>query len=69
MEEQKRKKLEEKGFKIGSAGEFLELSPEEETYINIRLDISDLVKSRCSKKGWTQQQLADAIGSSQSRIT
>ena len=68
MENQKRKKLEEKGFKVGSAGEFLELSPEEEAYIDIRLDISDLVKSRRSKMGWTQQELAGAIGSSQSRI-
>jgi ribosome-binding protein aMBF1 (putative translation factor) len=68
MEKQKRKKLKEKGFEVGSAGEFLELSPEEETYIDIRLDISELVKSRRSKMGWTQQELADAIGSSQSRI-
>lgn len=68
MDEQKRKKLEEKGFKTGSAGEFLDLTPEEESYIDIRLDISGLVKSQRTKKEWTQQQLATAIGSSQSRI-
>lgn len=68
MEKKKRKTLEEKGFRIGSAAEFLELTPEEETYIDIRLDISNLVKSQRAIKGWTQEQLAQAIGSSQSRI-
>jgi ribosome-binding protein aMBF1 (putative translation factor) len=68
MDEQKRKKLEEKGFKVGSSGDFLELTAEEESYIDIRLDISDLVKSQRKKKGWTQQGLANTIGSSQSRI-
>lgn len=68
MDEQKRKELEEKGFKVGSAGEFLELTPEEESYIDIRLDIRDLVKSQRNKNGWTQQQLAESICSSQSRI-
>lgn len=68
MDEKKRKKLEEKGFRVGSAAEFLELTPEEEAYIDIRLDISNHVKSQRAKKGWTQEQLAQAIGSSQSRI-
>lgn len=68
MEKKKRKQLEEKGFRVGSAAEFLELTPEEEAYIDIRLDISRLVKSQRTKNGWTQEQLARAIGSSQSRI-
>jgi ribosome-binding protein aMBF1 (putative translation factor) len=68
MEKKKRKQLEEKGFRVGSAAEFLELTPEEAAYIDIRLDISRLVKSQRAKSGWTQEQLAWAIGSSQSRI-
>lgn len=68
MKNKKRKKLEEKGFRIGSAADFLELTPEEEAYIDIRLDISNLVKAQRAKRGWTQEQLARAIGSSQSRI-
>lgn len=68
MDEKKRKELEEKGFHVGSAAEFLELTPEEESYIEIRLELSNLVKSRRNKIGWTQEQLATAIGSSQSRI-
>lgn len=68
MEKKKRKQLEEKGFRVGSAAEFLELTSEEAAYIDIRLDISGLVKSQRAKSGWTQKQLARAIGSSQSRI-
>ncbi|MEX0646943.1 MAG: helix-turn-helix domain-containing protein [Balneolaceae bacterium] len=63
-----RQQLEEKGFRVGSAAYFLELSPEEEACIGIRLDISNMVKSQRAKKSWTQEQLARAIGSSQSRI-
>ncbi len=68
MDKKKRQQLLDKGFRIGSAADFLELTPEEEAYIEIRLDISNLVKAQRVKRGWTQDQLARAIGSSQSRI-
>ena len=68
MNKQKRKKLEEKGFRVGSAAEFLELTPEEEAYIEIRLAVSNMIKTQRTKRGWTQAQLARAMGSSQSRI-
>jgi len=68
MEKNKRDKLKEKGYRIGSASDFLKLTPEEEAYIDIRLDISNMVKAQRAKKGWTQEQLARSIGSSQSRI-
>lgn len=68
MDKKKRLQLEEKGFHAGSTAEFLELTPEEEAYIDIRLDISSMVKSQRAQRGWTQEQLARALGSSQSRI-
>jgi len=68
MDKKKRQQLLDKGFRIGSAADFLELTPEEEAYIEIRLDISNMVKAQRAKRGWTQDQLAHAIGSSQSRI-
>jgi ribosome-binding protein aMBF1 (putative translation factor) len=68
MDKQKQKELEEKGFRVGSAADFLDLTPEEESYIEIRLDISNLIKNQRTKRGWTQKQLARAMGSSQSRI-
>ena len=68
MNDKRRKALEEKGFKVGSAADFLEMSPEEEAYVEIRLEISELIKIQRNRRGWTQKQLARAIGSSQSRI-
>jgi DNA-binding XRE family transcriptional regulator len=68
MKKQKQKQLKGKGFRVGSAADFLNLTSEEEAYIEIRLEISSLIKSQRQKKNWTQQQLADVMGSSQSRI-
>lgn len=68
MEQKRKAKLEEKGFRVATTADFLGLSPEEETYIEIRLEISGLIKFQRKKRGWTQQQLASAIGSSQSRV-
>ncbi len=68
MDKKKRQQMEQKGFQVGSAAEFLELTPEEEAYIDIRLAISNFVKNQRTKSGWTQEQLARGIGSSQSRI-
>ncbi|HKK44486.1 MAG TPA: helix-turn-helix domain-containing protein [Balneolaceae bacterium] len=68
MNKQKRKKLKEKEFCVGSAAEFLDLTMEEEAYIEIRLAVSNMIKTQRTKRGWTQAQLARAMGSSQSRI-
>lgn len=68
MNEEKRRKLKEKGFQIGSTAEFLNLTPEEEAYIEIRLEVSNLIKLRRKKQSLTQQKLAHMIGSSQSRV-
>lgn len=62
------KALESKGFRIGSASDFLGLTPEEEAYLDIREAISHWVKVKRKQAGWTQQQLAEAMGSDQSRI-
>lgn len=37
-------------------------------YLEIRLQISELVRYQRKKRGWTQVQLARALGSSQSRV-
>lgn len=68
MDKQKRQNLEKAGFRVGSTADFLELSPEEEAYLEIRLEISELIRFQRKKRGWTQVQLARALGSSQSRV-
>jgi len=68
MKAPQRKKLEDAGWKIGSADEFLELSPEESILIDIKLSLAPQLKELRTKRHMTQADLAKLIGSSQSRV-
>ena len=68
MDKEKRARLEAQGWKVGSAEEFLGLTPEEAAYIELRLKLSDAVREYRKKKRLTQAQLAELLQSSQSRI-
>ena len=68
MIESKRKRLETKGWKIGSAREFLDLTDQEEAYIELRLKLADALKRQRISRNLTQEDLARAVSSSQSRI-
>jgi len=63
-----RAKLESKGWRIGSAEEFLNLSAEETAYIEMKLALSEKLKQRRQRKKMTQAQLAKLVQSSQSRV-
>lgn len=67
MDEAKKKRLEDQGWKIGSTSEFLELSPEESILIDIKLALSLNLKER-RQRLMTQAELAEKINSSQPRI-
>jgi DNA-binding XRE family transcriptional regulator len=68
MRESKRKKLESKGWKLGSAKELLGLSDQEEIYIELRLKLAEGLKARRQANEVTQVELAQTIKSSQSRV-
>lgn len=68
MHKEKREKLEKKGWKVGSADEFLELTPEESAYINLKLSLSRNLRKLRKEHHMTQIQLAKLIHSSQSRV-
>jgi predicted XRE-type DNA-binding protein len=68
MHAAKLKKLEAAGWKAGSAAEFLELSPEEATLIDIKLSLSVRLKKLRQENHMSQAVVAKAIGSSQSRV-
>lgn len=68
MDEAKRKRLEAKGWRFGSVADFLELSPEESIYIELRLRLSDALKERRKRAGISQAAAADRLRSSQSRV-
>ena len=64
----KRQRLENKGWKVGTAEQFLELSPEESAYIDLKLRFGHILKQRRKALPLTQVELARRIHSSQSRV-
>ncbi len=68
MNAAKRKRLQAKGWKVGTAGEFLNLSPEEAAYVEVKLALSKNLQEYRKDKKLTQEQVARLLKSSQSRI-
>jgi len=68
MNKEKIKRLEKKGWKVGTVSEFLSLSREEEEYIEMKLALSHYFHILRMKKNLTQVQVAARIKSSQSRV-
>ena len=68
MLDAKRKRLEAKGWKIGSAREFLKLTDQEEAYVELRLKLADALKRQRMRRNLTQADLAKTMKSSQSRV-
>ena len=64
----KRERLEKKGWKVGSAEEFLGLSPDEAAYIDLKLRLGAALLRHRKKDRLTQVELARRINSSQSRV-
>jgi DNA-binding XRE family transcriptional regulator len=68
MKQSKRRRLEAKGWKFGTAKEFLNLTDEDVDYIELHLSLAALLTKRRKSLGYTQTDVADLIGSSQSRV-
>ncbi len=68
MDAAKRKRLEEAGFRIGTVAEFLGLTPEQSELVEIKVNLSAAVRQQRSTSSLSQSQLAEKIGSSQSRV-
>ena len=68
MRREKKSRLERKGWRVGTAQEFLGLSEEEAAYVELRLRLADSLRKRRQRKSLSQVGLAKLIGSSQSRV-
>jgi predicted XRE-type DNA-binding protein len=68
MDSKKRKRLEAKGWKVGTVSDFLGLSKEEEELIELKLQLAETVKKHRKRKKLTQEELAQLMHSSQSRV-
>jgi hypothetical protein len=68
MKSDKKKRLEAKGWKIGSTAEFLGLTPEESAYVELKVVLSRMLHDKRVDYVMTQTYLAEKLGSSQSRV-
>ena len=68
MKKAKRARLEAAGWKVGTVQQFLGLSDEEAAFVDLKLALARSLRSRRERKGFTQNQLAELIESSQSRV-
>ena len=68
MKKSKQARLEAKGWRVGSAAEFLGLSREEEALIELKADLGVTIRERRKAEAMTQVTLARRLGSSQSRV-
>ena len=68
MKPGEKRRLEKAGWRVGTAAEFLNLSPEEEALVNMRLALAGAVRGRRARLGFSQSELARRLGSSQSRV-
>ena len=68
MNKAKRKQLVQRGWKVGSASEFLGLSAEESRFIEFKFALSRQLRERREALKLTQVDLAQQLQSSQSRI-
>lgn len=68
MQNEKKKRLNKAGWKIGTANEFLGLSDEEAPLIEMKLALARSLKERRLAHELTQDDLAKELGSSQSRV-
>lgn len=65
----KEKRLAKRGWKAGTAEEFLGLSPEESAYIDLKLRLAEALATRRKRRKLSQVQAAALLGTSQSRVS
>ena len=68
MRKEKRRRLQARGWKLGTTREFLKLTPEETAYIELKLRLASSLRGRRQRQGLTQGDLAKRLESSQSRV-
>ena len=68
MDQNKKDRLERAGWRVGTPEEFLELSPEEAAFVELKLALARFLHEVRVQQGWTQAQTAKRLGSSQSRL-
>lgn len=68
MKSEQKKRLERSGWTVGGAADFLDLTPEEASFIELKLALAAGIREVRERGGMTQTEVAAKLGSSQSRV-
>ena len=68
MRAAKRKKLENAGWRVADAKDFLKRSDAEVQFVEVKLALARLLRKLRTGRRLTQMELAERLGSSQSRV-
>jgi DNA-binding XRE family transcriptional regulator len=68
MDKKKQKRLEKAGWKVGTAAEFLGMSPAEAQLVEMKVALCARLRKSRERQHLTQTELAERMGSSQSRV-
>jgi len=68
MKREKKRRLEDAGWRVSNAATFLGLTAAEQRLLELKLTLADGVRQFRERKGLSQAALATQVGSSQSRI-
>ncbi len=68
MKASRQLRLEKAGWKLGTAADFLDLSPAEAAYVEIKVQLARALFDRRQELGLSQKELAGRVRSSQSRV-
>src|SRR4051812_14990319 len=68
MDPEKKRRLEQDGWRFGTVAEFLGLTPAEEALIELRLQLVRAIPILRKRANLTQAALAKRMGSSQARV-
>jgi len=68
MDKAKQKRLEAKGWRVGTAADFVGLAPEEAELVEVRLRLAAAVRAERQRQHLTQEAAARLLRSSQSRV-
>ena len=68
MKKAKQERLKAAGWAVGDAQDFLELTDDEAALVDLKISLAESVRERRRRKRLSQNQVAEIMGSSQSRV-
>lgn len=68
MDKRQEDALAKAGWQVGNAADFLELTPQESVYLEIKLALAKALQERRRELRLTQSQMAQLLKSGQSRV-